>query len=158
MKLIDTNPDQSMPSIILKMILPKKVLGTELFNISIKNPERHCHQPYRRQLLYQKYRHDQNDRLYHQPRSLLLSESGKDTSYENIMPEVENQDDTEFKATRKLRAFNDTPVTSSSSFKQEFLHRLDKIKCMAKLLLSRSQTPPRTGFRNQPLNWRGLFL
>ena len=122
------------------------------------SPERHCHQPYRRRLLYKKYRHDQKDRLYHQPRSLLLSESGKDTSYEDIMPEVENRDDTDFKATRKLRAFNDTPVTSSSSFKQEFLHRLDNITCMAKLLLSKSQTPPRTGFRNQPLNWRGLFL
>ena len=38
MRLIDTNPDQSMPSIIIKMILLKIVLGTELFNISIKNP------------------------------------------------------------------------------------------------------------------------
>ena len=122
------------------------------------SPERHCHQPCRRRLLYEKYRHDQKDRLYHQPRSLLLSESGKDTSYEDIMPEVENQDDTDFKATRKLRAFNDTPVTSSSSFKQEFVHRLDNINCMANLLLSRSLTSPRTGFRNHPLNWRGLFL
>ena len=43
------------------------------------------------------------------------------------MPEVENQGDTDFKATRKLRVFHDTPVTSSSSFKQEFLHRLDNI-------------------------------
>ena len=82
------------------------------------------------------YRHDQKDRLYHQPRSLLLSESGKDTSYEDIMPEVENRGDTDFKATRKLRVFNDTPVTSSSSFKQEFLHRLDNITCMAKLFSS----------------------
>ena len=122
------------------------------------SPERYCHQPCRRQLLHEKYRHDQNDRLYHEPRSLLSSETGKDKSYVDIMPEVEDQDNTDFKATRKLRAFNDTPVTSSSSFKQEFLHRLDNIKCMAKLLLSRSQTPPRTGFCNQPLNWRGLFL
>ena len=30
--------DQSLPSIIIKMILLKKVLGTELFNISLKNP------------------------------------------------------------------------------------------------------------------------
>ena len=74
------------------------------------------------------------------------------------MPKVEDRDDTDFKATRKLRAVKNPPVTSSSSFKQEFLHRLDNIKCMAKLLLSRSQTPPSTGFRNQPLNWRGLFL
>ena len=29
MKMIDTNPDKIMPSIILKMILLKKVLGTE---------------------------------------------------------------------------------------------------------------------------------
>ena len=122
------------------------------------SPKRHCHQPYRRRLLYEKYRHDQNDRLYHQPRTLLSSETGKDKSYVNIMPEVEDRDNTDFKATRKLRALDDTPVTSSSSFKQEFLHRLDNNNCMAKLILSRSQTPPRTGFRNQPLNWKGLFL
>ena len=119
------------------------------------SPERQCHQPYRRRLLYEKYRHDQDDTLYQQPRSLLLSESRKDTSNEDIMPEVENRDNRDFKATRKLRALDDTPVTRSSSFKQEFLHRLDNINCMAKLILSRSQ---RTGFRNQPLNWRGLFL
>ena len=54
----------------------------------------------------------------------------------DIMPEVENRGDTDFKATRKLRVFNDTPVTSSSSFKQEFLHRLDNITCIAKLFSS----------------------
>ena len=77
------------------------------------------------------------------------------------MPEVEDRDNRDFKATRKLRALDDTPVTRSSSFnmfEQEFLHRLDNINCMAKLIISRSQAPPRTGFRNQPLNWRGLFL
>ena len=95
------------------------------------SPERHCLQPYRRQLLDKKYRHDQNDRLYYQPRSLLSSESGKDESYLDIMPEVEDRDNRDFKATRKLRALDDTPVTSSSSFKQEFLHRLDNINCMA---------------------------
>ena len=66
----------------------------------------------------------------------------------------EDQYKTEEKTTRRLKVAQNTPVT----FQQEFLHRLDNITCMAKLLLSRSQTPPRTGFRNQPLNWRGLFL
>ena len=121
------------------------------------SPERHCHQLYRRQSLYEKYHHDQDDTIYQQPRSLLLPETGKNKSYVDIMPEVENRDNRDFKATRKLRALDDTPVTRSSSFKQEFLHRLDNINCMAKLILSRSQTPPRTGFRNQLLNWRGCF-
>ena len=94
------------------------------------SPERHCLQPYRRRLLYEKYHHDQEDRLYHQPRSLLLSETGKDKSYIDNMPEVEDRDNRDFKATRKLIALDDTPVTRNSSFnmfKQEFLHRLDNI-------------------------------
>ena len=80
----------------------------------------------------------------------------KNKSYVDIMPEVEDRDDTDFKATRKLRAVKNPPVTNM--FEQECHLRPDNIKCMVKLLLSRTQTNPRTGLCNQPLNWKELFL
>ena len=80
----------------------------------------------------------------------------KNKSYLNIMPEVEDRDDTDFKATRKLRAVKNPPVTNM--FEQECHHTPDNIKSMVKLLLSRTQTNPRTGICNQPLSWKGLFL
>ena len=97
-------------------------------------------------------RHQQRkSQLLRNPSSKRVSDLNDD--YLSLC-DSEDQYKTEEKTTRRLKAAQNTLVT----FQQEFLRRLDNITCMAELILSKSQTPPRTGFRNQPLNWRGLFL
>ena len=111
----------------------------------------HYHEEYPPERHYYPRHQQRKSQLLRNPSSKRVSDLNDD--YLSLC-NSEDQYKTEEKTTRRLKVAQNTPVT----FQQEFLHRLDNITCMAELILSRSQTPPRTGFCNQPLNWRGLFL
>ena len=94
------------------------------------------------------------DRQIYQIKSLSMAETNsckRDNLAEDSLPmhASEDQNENRVRSTRKLKV---------DAFQQEFRQKFDRIECMARLILSRTWTPPRIGFHSQPLNWRGLFL
>ena len=101
------------------------------------------------------------DRQIYQIKSLSMAETNsckRDNLAEDSLPmhASEDQNENRARSTRMLKVEQDPPFTNA--FQQEFRQKFDPIECMARLILSRTRTPPRIGFHSQPLNWRGLFL
>ena len=94
----------------------------------------------------------QDSQIY-QIKSLSMAETNSckiDNLAKDSLPmhASEDQNENGVRSTRKLKV---------DAFQHEF-RQFDRIECMARLILSRTRTPPRIGFHSQPLNWRGLFL
>ena len=88
------------------------------------------------------------DRQIYQIKSLSMAETNsckRDNLAEDSLPmhASEDQNENRVRSTRKLKV---------DAFQQEFRQKFDRIECMARLILSRTRTPPRIGFH------RGLFL